>query len=258
MKLWPSLVLLGACASPAVSAPPAVPSSVAGALAPPAVKTVNVKGHVLDADGNPMKLAHVVVVDAAKKKLATAAVAADGGFSLALPGTKDRIVTLEASGVDHEPSRPLLANDGGGARVDFRLGTYPAQVPPAIALSLRHGKDKSEPPRPMPRQADGTYSLDLPTADGAYTYEICGYAKHRCVNGTAGNAFARDSEDDYRSELTFTGGHSTWCSIRANRSRRGRRARRPSRRPEPPELGSPPSTPASSPRTRQCRRSFRR
>ncbi len=174
-----------------------------------------IHGTVRPAEGGHFKLAQVHLTPslASATPLATARVAPDGHFAIATTDTGTLDLTFSA--VDHySKSVTLVLPERGSIAVDARLEHYTY----APADSLDHIKVRGSfnawswtTARPLTKQKDGTYALEVPTTDDSVTYELVGLEspEGRSINGTQSDTWVYDGRGDYRSVVAAKNGHAT-------------------------------------------------
>ncbi|HET7039445.1 MAG TPA: carboxypeptidase regulatory-like domain-containing protein, partial [Gemmatimonadales bacterium] len=169
-----------------------------------------ISGTVLAADGTPMPLAHVTI---GRSPQLIAVVQADGHGSYRIETDWTGVLTLMFTGVDHERKNvEVMVGEGGGTiGLDVRLRTYPYNddLSNVMAIGDFNAMSLSDGARPMERQPDGTYLLEVPVAPGADTlaYQLLNtVGQGHSVNGTHSDWLVYDNGGDYRSVIRVTDG----------------------------------------------------
>ena len=139
-----------------------------------AQKTAELKGTVVSASQKPLTKAHVrlfSLVDL-KKPLGSVEVASDGSFKLPAPGTG--WFTVECTGVDHKRLMfPLLVDQPEPVKISVKLKTN-QYVEDFSKLRILTDLDNFSPQsaKPLEKQADGTYTIELETTKDKVAYQI--------------------------------------------------------------------------------------
>lgn len=182
-----------------------------GQASPPA--TV-ITGTLLGADGAPMKLAHVHLLNSRGSGLvARAQVEPDGRFALATVRTG--VFQLEFTGVDHYSATvPLVALAQTSLAVDVRLKHYAYTDSLARVTALGDWNHNSfAHTTPLARQSDGRYTatVSVDSAADSVAYELLGLeaSGSRSINGTMADRYVYDEGGDYKSVVTAHDGHAT-------------------------------------------------
>jgi thiol-disulfide isomerase/thioredoxin len=171
-----------------------------------------ISGRVLGAGGVPLKVGHVHLSPATYgRREAEAPIGADGRFAIATALTG--ALRLSFTGVDHYGAGVQLMIEAPTAiALDVRLKHYAytdsleriTAIGDFNQFNLSGG-------RPLVRQADGRYTLDVEVAVDTLAYELMGLEKsgNRSINGTSSDRFAYDGGGDYRSVIRAHDGHAT-------------------------------------------------
>ena len=168
----------------------------------PAVTVIT--GTVLGADGAPMKLAHVHLQRAYDRgRIARAQVAADGGFAIAT--TETGAFRLLFTGVDHYSTGfPLLISARTTTAVDVRLQhhTYIDSLDHVRAIG-DFNNFKADSARPLVRQPDGRYTLEVETSADTLAYQLVGLDTigTRTTGGTRADRYSYVDNAGYRSVI---------------------------------------------------------
>lgn len=171
-----------------------------------------ISGRVLGADGAPLKVGHVHLYPGRHyRREAHVPIAADGRFAIAT--TAAGPVSLTITGVDHYPVGVQLMIEGPTAiGLDVRLKHY------AYTDSLERvtaigdwNQFNFGTGRPLVRQSDGRYALEIETAADTLSYQLLGLEERgsRSINGTQADRYAYDGGGDYRSVIRAQGGRAT-------------------------------------------------
>src|SRR5438132_826223 len=170
-----------------------------------------ITGTLVGADGKPMPIADVHLQPAAENGVvAEARVALDGRFALAT--TQTGAFYLVLTGVNHHSaSVPLLLDRPTTIAVDVQLARYrytdSLEKVTAIGDWNHFNFDTG---RPLVKQADGRYTLDVEIAADTLVYQLLGLeADGRSINGTEGTRYQYDGGGDYRSVIKTDKGHAT-------------------------------------------------
>ena len=182
-----------------------------GRQAPPA--TV-ITGTLLGADGAPLKLAHVHLMDVlGMRTIARAQVEPDGRFALATVRTG--VFQLEFTGVDHYSATvPLVTLEHTSLVVNARLKhyTYTDSLEKVTALG-DWNHNSFEQTTPLVRQSDGRYTatVTVDSAADSVAYELMGLevSGSRSINGTMADRYVYDEGGDYKSVVAAHDGHAT-------------------------------------------------
>jgi len=171
-----------------------------------------ISGRVLGADGAPLKVGHVhLSAERSFRRQAEAPIAADGRFAIATTLTGALFLTV--TGVDHySVDVPLVVEAPAAIGLDVRLQHY------AYTDSLERitaigdfNQFAFGTGRPLVRQPDGRYTLEIATTADTLAYELMGLEKsgNRSINGTQADRYAYDEGGDYRSVIRARNGRAT-------------------------------------------------
>ena len=171
-----------------------------------------ITGTVVGADGKPMSIADVHLGPAAEAGVvAEAKVGPDGRFAIAT--TQTGAFSLILTGVNnHSASVPLLL-DGRETTIalDVQLARYRYRdtLDPITAIGdWNHFNFDTG--RPLVKQADGRYTLDVESTADTVAYQLLGLESDgRSINGTEGVRYQYDGGGDYRSVIKTDNGHAT-------------------------------------------------
>ena len=162
-----------------------------------------ITGTVVGADGKPMSIADVHLGPAAEAGVvAEAKVGPDGRFAIAT--TQTGAFSLILTGVNnHSASVPLLL-DGRETTIalDVQLARYRYRdtLDPITAIGdWNHFNFDTG--RPLVKQADGRYTLDVESTADTVAYQLLGL--------TEGVRYQYDGGGDYRSVIKTDNGHAT-------------------------------------------------
>jgi thiol-disulfide isomerase/thioredoxin len=191
-----------------IAAPSCTPNAPAGQ---PAVTLVH--GTVAPAEGGRFDFAEVRLSRrGAMRTLATAVVAPDGRFAIAT--TETGALDVEFSAVDHYAKDvALLAPEPGDVTLDVRLNHYAYKPADSLGHVMAMGDFtdwKRSGARPLTKQPDGTYTLDVKTTADTLAYELVGLEAggSRSINGTESDSWVYDGGGDYRSVIRAKDGHA--------------------------------------------------
>ena len=191
-----------------IAAPSCTPNAPAGR---PAV--VLIHGTVAPAEGGRFALAEVRLLRPnSARTLAIATVAPDGRFAIATTETGE--VGLAFSAVDHYSKYvPLVAPEPGDVALDVRLKHYTYTPSDSLGRVMAMGDFtdwKRSGARPLTKQPDGTYALDVETTADSVAYQILGLEAGggRSINGTESDSWVYDGGGDYRSVIEGKNGHA--------------------------------------------------
>jgi thiol-disulfide isomerase/thioredoxin len=171
-----------------------------------------ISGRVLGATGAPLKVGHVhLSAQRGFRREAEAPIAADGRFAIATPLTGALFLTV--TGVDHySVDIPLLVETPAAIGLDVRLQHYAytdsLERITAIGDFNQFGFTDG---RPLVRQSDGRYTVEIATTADTLAYELMGLEKsgNRSINGTQADRYAYDEGGDYRSVIRTHNGRAT-------------------------------------------------
>jgi len=171
-----------------------------------------ITGTVVGADGKPVSIADVHLGPAAEAGVvAEAKVGPDGRFAVATTQTGAFFLIL--TGVNnHSASVPLLL-DGRATRIalDVQLARYHYRdtLDPITAIGdWNHFNFDTG--RPLVKQADGRYTLEIESTADTVAYQLIGLETDgRSINGTEGVRYQYDGGGDYRSVIKTENGHAT-------------------------------------------------
>ena len=181
--------------------------------APRAPGVTVIYGTLLGADGAPMKLAHVHLLNAGDQLVARAQVDPDGRFALAT--MRRGAYRLEFTGVDHyNASVPLYFPTATSVGLHVRLKHY------AYADSLDKVTAIGDwnhfafgDPKPLVRQPDGRYALQVDATADTVAYQLLGLegvaGSSHSINGTMSDRYVYDEGGDYKSVIAAHDGHAT-------------------------------------------------
>jgi len=170
-----------------------------------------ISGTLLGADGAPMRLAHVHLLDAGgSRTVARAQVESDGRFALATVRTG--AFRLQFTGVDHYSTTiPLFVQARSATIVDARLRHYAYKDSLEGVTALGDWNRFSfSGTTPLVRQADGRYAVTVDAPADTVAYELMGLeaSGNRSINGTASDRYVYDEGGDYRSIIAAHDGHA--------------------------------------------------
>ena len=171
-----------------------------------------VTGTLLGADGAPMKLAHVHVWPRMNPRGASRAlVGPDGRFAIATQYTGPLMVQF--TGVDHNSvTVPLLVDRPQTIGMDVRLRHYEytdsLERITAIGDWNQFGFGTG---KPLVKQSDGRYTLDVETTTDTLAYQLLGLTKEEghSINGTQAGRYYYDNGGDYKTIIRAKDGHAT-------------------------------------------------
>ena len=169
-----------------------------------------ITGTVLGADGSPLKLAHVHLLNAGSGRVARAQVEPDGRFALATVRTG--MFRVEFTGVNHYvASMPLYAPTPVSIVVHVRLKHYAyADTLDKVTAIGDWNHFSVQTPLSLVRQPDGRYTATVDAAADTLAYELWRLeATGRSINGTASDRFVYDEGGDYRSVIAAHDGKAT-------------------------------------------------
>ena len=173
-----------------------------------------ISGTLLGADGAPMKLAHVHVYPPFRpSQVSRAVVSADGRFAIAVPGTGT--YSLQFTGVDHRSATiPLLIDRPATIALDVRLQhhVYTDSLERVMVVGDWNGFAAST-AKPLARQPDGRYTLEVPTTADTVAYQLIGLeaaggSAHR-IAGPQALRYVYDNGGEYRSIIAAHDGKAT-------------------------------------------------
>lgn len=181
------------------------------ALAQQTAPVTVIAGTLLGADGRAMTLAHASLKAPSRRTLVAQSIAAaDGRFAIATTVTGPTY--LQLSGASHAGVRmPLLLDRPRVIELDVRLPPYhyTDSLDKVVAIgdwngfSFRTG-------RPLVKQADGRYTLEVATTSDTLAYQLVHLATNRgSINGTEGAWYVYDGDGDYRSVIRAVNGKAT-------------------------------------------------
>ena len=169
-------------------------------------------GTLLGADGAPMKLAHVHLWRGLMSRVASRAVVGpDGHYAIATQYTGP--LGIQFTGVDHNSTIVRMVVDRPQTiALDVRLSTYEYADSLATVTAIgdwNHFDFGSA--KPLVKQADGRYSLDVEATADTLAYELLGVTKGagHSINGTQAGRYEYDNGGDYRSIISAKDGHAT-------------------------------------------------
>ena len=173
-----------------------------------------ITGTLLGADGAPMKLAHVHLLNSRGSGLvARAQVEPDGRFALATVRTG--MFRLEFTGVDHYSATiPLFAPSHITLAVDVRLKHYAyADTLDKVTAIGDWNQFGFGDPKPLTRQPDGRYAVTVDVTTDTLAYQLLGLEAtaggSHSINGTSSDRWGYDEGGDYRSVIAARDGHAT-------------------------------------------------
>ena len=170
-----------------------------------------ISGRLLGADGRPMAVAHAHLTSTGVPGVITeGAVAPDGSYALAT--TQRGAFSLGFTGVDHaSTSVPLLLTGPSTILLDVQLARYryADTLDRVLAIGDWNHFDFGT-GRPMIKQPDGRYTLEVETTEDTLAYQLLGVTvENRSVNGTSADRYFYDGGGDYRSVLRVSKGKVT-------------------------------------------------
>jgi len=182
----------------------ALSAALAGAALAQRPAVTVITGTVVGADGAPMKLAHVHLQRAyGGGRIARAQVAADGGFAIAT--TETGTFRLLFTGVDHYSTGfPLLISTPPTIALDVRLQhhTYIDSLDRVRAIG-DFNNFKTDSARPLVRQPDGRYTLEVETFADTLAFQLVGHdtTGTRTTGGTRADRYSYVDNAGYRSVI---------------------------------------------------------
>ena len=126
-------------------------------------------------DGKPLALAHVRLLDEDDGALATVQVDQAGAFAMDRKDVHGAFARLEFTGTDHERGEMLVPVQPQPVEVTIRMATPEAPKRPTTKITLAVADPKTMKPtlkRPMVRQRDGTWAVELTTEATSLVYEL--------------------------------------------------------------------------------------
>jgi thiol-disulfide isomerase/thioredoxin len=176
----------------------------------PAVTVIT--GTLVGADGAPMKAALVHLYrPRAPRETARTPVSADGRYAIAT--TDSGAFYIQFTGVDHyAASVPLLLGRPATIALDVRLKHYAYTDSLERITAIGDWNHFSfESGRPLVRQSDGRYTLDVEVAADTLAYQLLGLEAggSRSTNGTLSDRYVYDNGGDYRSIIRTRNGRAT-------------------------------------------------
>jgi len=170
-----------------------------------------ISGRLVGADGKPIAVAHVHLTPAAAPGIVTeGTVASDGSYALAT--TQRGAFTLRFTGVDHASTMvPLLLTGPSTILIDVQLAhyKYADTIDKVLVIGDWNHFDFGT-GRPMIKQPDGRYTLDVESTEDTLAYQLLGItAENRSINGTSADRYFYDGGGDYRSVLRVVKGKTT-------------------------------------------------
>ena len=171
-----------------------------------------IAGTLLGADGAPMKLAEVFVWQGSNPRGAThSLVGPDGRFAIATQYTGP--LMIEFTGVDHNATTvPLLVDRAQTIGMDVRLKHYEYTDSldriTAIGDFNQFGFGTG---KPLVKQPDGRYTLDVETTADTLAYQLLGLTKEQghSINGPQAGRWYYDNGGDYKNVIRAKDGHAT-------------------------------------------------
>jgi thiol-disulfide isomerase/thioredoxin len=202
----PSTLMSLSCAAFVVasSCTPVAPSSDSGVTV--------IHGTVQPAEGGHFALAEVRLTGrVSPTPLATVRVASDGRFAIAT--TETGVLELDFTAVDHYAKGvPLMIPEAGDIALDVRLQHYAYTPDEDLGRVTAFGDFTGwkRTGRPLTKQKDGTYTLDVPTTADSLSYQLVGLevGGSRSINGTESDSYVYDGAGDYRSVVVAKDGHA--------------------------------------------------
>jgi len=178
----------------------------------PAVTVI--AGTLLGADGAPMKLADVHLYPPYRPhQMARVAVDRDGRFAIA---TASRgLFHLMFTGVGHASAKfPLLVEGPATIAVDVRLPRYAyTDTLEQVAAVGDWNNFSSATARPLVRQPDGRYTLEMEAAADTVAYQLIGFdaagSSGRGIDGPQAEWFVRADRLGYRAVIRTRNGRAT-------------------------------------------------
>jgi len=171
-----------------------------------------ISGTLLGADGTPMRLARAQLYAPYRPfEAATAVVGRDGHFAIAT--VADGPMILRLSGVDHDAVLvPLFLSGASAITLDVRLKhyAYTDSLDRVEAIGDWSNFTRSA-TKPLVRQADGRYTLDVETSADTIMFQLVGLeAKGRLIINAPGSpSYVYDDAGGYRSVVRADNGHAT-------------------------------------------------
>jgi thiol-disulfide isomerase/thioredoxin len=171
-----------------------------------------ITGTLLGADGAPLKAALVHLFRPREpRETARTPVSADGRYAIATPDSG--AFYIEFTGVDHyAASVPLLLGRPATIALDVRLKHYAYTDSLERITAIGDWNHFSfESGRPLVRQSDGRYTLDVEAAADTLAYQLVGLEAggNRSTNGTLSDRYVYDNGGDYRSIIRARNGRAT-------------------------------------------------
>jgi thiol-disulfide isomerase/thioredoxin len=173
-----------------------------------------ITGTLLNADGAPLKAADVLLYPPNRpRQLARAEVERDGRFAIATAGRG--LFHLRFAGVDHAPATiPLSVEAPATIAVEVRLQRYSyADTLKRIAAVGDWNRFSSATARPLVRQPDGRYTLDVEATADTLAYQLIGLeaggSGRRGINGPQAERYVYDDDGGYRSVIRARNGRAT-------------------------------------------------
>jgi thiol-disulfide isomerase/thioredoxin len=194
----------------ALTAAALLPAVLAAQSHQPAVTVI--AGTLLGANGAPMKLAHVHVWRGMSPRGATRSlVGPDGRFAIATQYTGPLMV--EFTGVDHNSATvPLMVDRARTIGMDVRLKHYEYTDSldhiTAIGDWNQFGFGAA---KPLVKQPDGRYTLEVEATADTLAYELLGLTKEpgHSINGPQAGRYSYDNGGDYKNVIRARDGHAT-------------------------------------------------
>ncbi len=187
-----------------LGAPLCVPASAAGRKARETV----VWGSLLDQDGNPLRVAHVHLTRPQHDK-PDVSVEPDRRGRFRLSADETGAFFIRFTGINHMSAAiPFVAGTPQTLQVDVRLASYEYVDDFSDVKVVGDFNDFSpKTARPMEKQPDGSWSVELETAKPRIAYQLMGFEKSgRWVNGPQADTFEYDGDGDYRSVVAAKDG----------------------------------------------------
>lgn len=170
-----------------------------------------ITGTVLDPEGKPLVMADVhLELLASRHPIAESRVEADGRYAIATAASGP--VFLRFTGVDHlGVLLPLILAPPATMTIDVRLKRYVYGDSLDKVVAIGDWNDFNfGTGRPLVKQPDGRYTLDIQTTADTVAYQLLGLATgERSINGTNAARYVYDGGGDYRSVLKAGRGHAT-------------------------------------------------
>ncbi len=170
-----------------------------------------ITGTVLGSDSLPLKVGDVHLgPESRPRQLADAPIAADGRFAIATTLTGP--VRLTITGVDHYPvSVPLMLGAPATIALDVRLKHYEyTDSLERVTVIGDFNRFSFSGGRPLVRQPDGRYTLEVETTADTLAYQLLGLeTSGRSINGSQADRYAYDGGGDYRSVISAVNGRAT-------------------------------------------------